>query len=152
MLVSYWNVHSSIITCPLRNEWINIMRYFHTIEYYSFIKIEEVLIHSTMWMSLRNMMLSETCQIWKVTYSVHAQSLCRVQLFATLWTVASQAPLSMEFSRWECWSELPFPSPGDLPDPGIQLTFLALAGRFFTTKPPRKPHIQYNSIYEKFPE
>ena len=45
--------------------------------------------------------------------------LSRVGLFATLWTVASQAPPSMGFSRQESWSGLPFPSPGDLPDPGI---------------------------------
>ena len=54
--------------------------------------------------------------------------------FETPWTVARQAPLSMEFSRQEYWSELSFPSPGDLPDPGIELAFLmspALAGRFF---------------------
>ncbi|ELR53454.1 hypothetical protein M91_07156, partial [Bos mutus] len=47
-----------------------------------------------------------------------------------------QAPLSMGFSRQEYWSGLPFPSPGDLPDPGIEpgsLTFPALAGKFFTT-------------------
>ena len=44
----------------------------------------------------------------------------RVQLFATPWTVACQAPLSMGFSRQEYWSGLPFPSPGDLPDPGIK--------------------------------
>ena len=43
----------------------------------------------------------------------------RVQLFVTLWTVAHQAPLSMGFSRQEYWSGLPFPPPGDLPDPGI---------------------------------
>ena len=44
----------------------------------------------------------------------------RVRLFATPWTVAYQAPLSMGFSRSEYWSGLPFPSPGDLPDPGIE--------------------------------
>ena len=48
------------------------------------------------------------------------KSLSRVQLFATPWTVAYQAPPSMGFSRQECWSGLPFPSPGDLPDPGIK--------------------------------
>ena len=42
-----------------------------------------------------------------------------VQLFATSWTAARQAPMSMEFSRQEHWSRLPFPTPGDLPDPGI---------------------------------
>ena len=48
------------------------------------------------------------------------KSLSRVQLFATPWTVAYKAPLSMEFSRQECWNGLPLPSPGDLPDPGMQ--------------------------------
>ena len=60
----------------------------------------------------------------------------RVQLFATLWTIAHQAPLSMGFSRQEYWSELPCTSAGDLPDPGIKRVSLmspALAGVFFTT-------------------
>ena len=47
------------------------------------------------------------------------KSLSRVRLFVTPWTVALQAPLSMGFSRQEYWSGLPFPSPGDLPNPGI---------------------------------
>ena len=65
-----------------------------------------------------------------------AKSLSHVRLFATPWTVACQTPLSMGFSRQEYWSGLPFPPPGDLPDPGIEpATFMspALAGRFFTT-------------------
>ena len=60
----------------------------------------------------------------------------RHQLFATPWTVARQALLSMGFSRQEYWSGLPCPPPGDLPNPGIEPTSLtspALAGRFFTT-------------------
>ena len=56
-----------------------------------------------------------------------------VQLFATLWTVTRQAPLSMRFSGDEYQSGLPCPSPGDLPDPGIRPTSPALAGRFFAT-------------------
>ena len=59
-----------------------------------------------------------------------------VRHFATPWTVAQQAPLSMGFPRQEYWSGLPFPSPGDLPDPGIEpVSFIspALAGRFFIT-------------------
>ena len=48
------------------------------------------------------------------------KSLIRVRLFATPWTVAHQAPPSMGFSRQEYWSGLPFPSPGDIPDPGIE--------------------------------
>ena len=57
-------------------------------------------------------------------------------LFVTPWTVARQAPLSMEFSRQEYWSGLPCPRPGDLPNPGIEPMSLlspALAGGFFTT-------------------
>ena len=50
---------------------------------------------------------------------VRAQLLSCIQLSATPWTVAHQAPLSMEFSRQEYWSGLPFPTPGDLPDPGL---------------------------------
>ena len=60
----------------------------------------------------------------------------------TPWTVVFQAPLSMKFSRQEYWSGLPFPTPGDLPDPGIEPTSLvspALAGGFFTSVPLGKP-------------
>ena len=60
-----------------------------------------------------------------------------IQLFATLWTVALPAPLSMGFSRQECWSGLPFPSPGGRSDSGIELVSLkslVLAGGFFTSE------------------
>ena len=60
-----------------------------------------------------------------------------VRLFATPWTVAYQAPLSMEFSRQECWSGLPFPSPGDLPDPG---------------KEPESPALQADALPSELPE
>ena len=57
-----------------------------------------------------------------------------VQLFATLWMVAHQAPLCMEFSRQEYWSRLPFPSPEDLPDPGVEpASLMSPAGGFLTT-------------------
>ena len=71
--------------------------------------------------------------------TIHAQFLSCVRLFETPWTVAHQAPLSMEFSRQEYWSGLPFPPPGDLPNPEIELVSPALAGGFFTTEPPGKP-------------
>ena len=59
--------------------------------------------------------------------------------FETPWTVAHQVPLSMGFRRQEYWSKLPFPSPGDLPGPGIEPLSPALTGGFFTTEPPGKP-------------
>ena len=69
-------------------------------------------------------------------------SLSRVRLFATPWTVACQAPPTMGFSRQGYWSALPFPSPGDLPNPGIQLATLvapALKADSLPTEPPGKP-------------
>ena len=65
-----------------------------------------------------------------------AQSLSPVRLFEAPWTVGCQAPLPMEFSKQECWSGVPFPTPGDLPDSEMEPSSLAspaLAGRFFTT-------------------
>ena len=66
------------------------------------------------------------------------KSLSLVQLFATPWTVAYQAPPSMEFSGQECWSGLPFPSPGDLPDPGIKPGSPALQADALPSEPPGK--------------
>ena len=62
------------------------------------------------------------------------KSLSCVQLFVTSWTVTHQAPPSMEFSRQEYWSGLPFPSPGDLPDPGIEPGYHQPKG-FYTFRP-----------------
>ena len=64
-----------------------------------------------------------------------------VQLFATPCTVAHQSPPSMEFSRQEYWSGLPFPSPGDLPDPGIEHRSPALQADALPSEPPEKPRI-----------
>ena len=70
----------------------------------------------------------------------------QVRLFATLWTVALQAPLCMGFSSKEYWSGLLFLTPGDLPDPGIKPMSSALAGRFFTTEPPGKPNLNLSFL------
>ena len=68
-----------------------------------------------------------------------AQWLRHVPLFTNLWTVHHQAPLSMGFFRQKYPSGLPFPFHRDLPDPGMEFTSFAMAGRFFTTEPPGKP-------------
>ena len=67
------------------------------------------------------------------------KSLSRVRPFATPWTVAYQAPLSIGFSRQESWSGLPFPSPGDLPYPGIEPGFPALQADALPWEPPGSP-------------
>ena len=66
---------------------------------------------------------------------------------ATPRTVAHHAPLSMGFPRQEYWSGLPFPSPGDLPDPGIEPSSPALAGRFFTIEPPGNPLVTLTKCF-----
>ena len=80
----------------------------------------------------------------------HVQSSAvSVSVFLTPWTVARQAPLSVGFSRQKYWSALPFPPPGDLPDPGIKPTSLmtpALAGRFFITSTTWELHADPNSF------
>ena len=65
--------------------------------------------------------------------------LSRVRLFATPWTVAYQAPPSNGFSRQEYWTGLPFPSPGDLPNPGIKPGSPTLEADALTSEPPGKP-------------
>ena len=67
------------------------------------------------------------------------KSLSCVRLFVTPWTVAYQAPPSMGFSRQECWSGLPFPSPGDLPDPGIKPGSPASQADALPSESPGKP-------------
>ena len=83
--------------------------------------------------------LHNTFLYFTFTVKVKAKSLSRVQLFVTLWTVAYQAPPSMGFSRQEYCSGLPFPPPGDLPDPGIKPGSPALEADALASEPPGKP-------------
>ena len=77
--------------------------------------------------------------IYILTTASEVKSLSHVCLFVTLWTVACQAPLSMGFSRQEYWSGLPFPSPGDLPNPEIEPGSPALQADALSSEPPGKP-------------
>ena len=81
---------------------------------------------------------------------MHVCVLNHVQLSATPWTAARQIPLSMEFSRQGYWSGLPFSTPVDLPDPGIEPLspmLPALAAGFFTTEPPGKSPLFKKKIF-----
>ena len=73
------------------------------------------------------------------------KSLSRVRLFATPWTLAYQDPQSMGFSRQEYWSGLPFPSPGDLPDPGFEPGSPALQADTLPSEPPGSPALSKRS-------
>ena len=87
--------------------------------------------------------------IFKCMCCVCAELLSRVQLFATPWIAAHQAPLSMGFSSQEYWSGQPFPTPGDIPDPGIEpglLHLLHWQADFFTTAP-RGKSIQIDTLF-----
>ena len=81
-----------------------------------------------------------------LTIKILVVVLSYVQLFVNPWTVAHQAPLSVEFSRQEYWSGLPFPSPGDPPDPGIKPGSPVLQADSLLFEPPGKP-ISYLKIH-----
>ena len=85
---------------------------------------------------------------------LHAKLLQLYLTFCTLWTITHQAPLSMGFPRQEYWSGLPFPSPGNLSDPGIESASVmspTMAGRFFTTSTTWEAPIQptYMLMYDR---
>ena len=82
---------------------------------------------------------------WVIRVCIPSTHNSCVWLFATPWTVAHQSPPSTGFPRQDYWSGLPFPPPGDLPNPGINpvsLASSALAGRFFATEPLGKPRVK----------
>ena len=85
-----------------------------------------------------------------VCVCVCVKSLSHAQLFVTLWSVAHQAPLFMEFSRQEYWSELTFPFPGDLPNPGIKPRSPTLQTDLSLSEPPGKCHHQNNQHIKYF--
>ena len=81
---------------------------------------------------------------------MQVNSFSHIRLFATPWTVAYQAPLSMKFSRQEYWSGLPYPSPGDLPDPGIKPMFPALQADTLSSEPPGNPKKVFIAVKRKY--
>ena len=103
------------------------MWYIHTIKYDLALRKKEILQYATTWMNLEDM-------------KVKVKQLSCVRLFVTPWTIAYHAPPSMGFSRQEYWSGLPFPSPGDLLNPGIKPGSPALQADTLPSEPPGKTH------------
>ena len=117
-----------VLSAPLDRFW-KIMHLLIT----AIIKIWNILNIHKVFFSI----LLDICQEVEILMHVWAH----VQLFATLWTITHQAPLSIKFFRKEYWSGLPFPTPGDLPYPGVKSVSLVspeLAGGFFNTGIPGK--------------
>ena len=81
------------------------------------------------------------------TESESVSCFSHIRLFATPWTRAHQDPLCMGFSRQECWSGSSFPSPGDLPDPGIKLGFPPLQADSLLSEPLEEPQkVKYKAV------
>ena len=98
-------------------------------------------VHELKWATYKFIELLDSLLIdWQMCHNVNNSNyiVCASSM-ETPWTVAHQAPLSMEFSRQEYWSGLPFHSPLDLPDPGVEPKSYALSSKFFTTEPTGKP-------------
>ena len=126
-----------------------ILIFYSYMSYHSYIQWKYFKLF-ILWMQLRLsiLVIYWKTNMWKVHYNSMLSHFSCVWLFATLWTVARQAALSMGFSRQEYWSELPCPLPGDLPNPEskpVTLMSPALAGGFFTTIATwGAPHPTYN--------
>ena len=102
--------------------------------------------------NLRLLVKVTSARIFHYKVTINMFSFMCVCVLSSVWfstiprTIAHQAPLSMGFSRQEYWNGLLFPSPGDLPDPGIKSLSLALVGGFFTIAPLGKPFFFYGEI------
>ena len=142
----FWNLTLKYIFSPNAPNSVTIQSYAHTIV----IRICKVFQthHNLMTRSMLLSILSSGNALPAISTSwtlihpsseVKVKSLSRVCLFATPWTVAHQAPLSIGFSRQENWSGLPFPSPGDLPDPGLEPGSPTLQADALLSEPPGKP-------------
>ena len=122
------------------SDWTELNRIYQL--FYLFMKCILFLNNSPFVIPKAGWLINSICCWYTLVKLINLVCVCllscfsHVQLFVTPWTVAHQAPLSMRFSRQEYWSELPCPTPGDLPNPGIKPKSLmspALADRFFTT-------------------
>ena len=143
--ISPSNEHQGLI--PFRMDWLDLLAGQGTLksllQYHS--SKASILRHSAFFIvqfshpyvtTGKTIALTRQTFVGKVKVKVKLHS--RVQLFETPWTVAHQAPLSIAFSRQKYWSGLPFPSPGDLPDPGIEPRSPTLQADALTSEPPGK--------------
>ena len=135
LLISCLSRTALISKCESKLILIVALKWFRSLE--SYLDKSERFLHwiLSLWCLDLVICCVDSSQLCAVCYAM-LSCFSRLWLWETLWTVALQAPLSMGFSRQEYWSGLPFPSPRDLPDPGIELSSLkspVLADRFFTT-------------------
>ena len=115
---------------------IDFPTFLHWIPPFSCLRIILAILHHSPPISSETLLYLLPYFLYESESEKKVKSLSYVWLFATLWAVAHQAPLPMGFSRREYWSGLPFPSPGDLPDPGIEPRSPALQADTLTSEPP----------------
>ena len=125
--ISPSNEHPGLIS--LRMDWLDLLAVQGTLKH--LLQNES--------QTIKKMAIGTYISIITLNVKVKVKSLSCVQLFATLWTVVYEASPSMGFSRQEYCSGLPFPSPGDLPDPGVEPGSPALEADALTSEPPGKP-------------
>ena len=130
-------------TLVFKEEYYKIVRRILNCLQMAWLAVEKVSNHDAILLSKNRILLKKKLES---NCLVKVKSLSRVRLFVTPWTVAHQARLSMGFSRQECWSGLPFPSPGDLPDPGIEPRSPALQAHTLTSEPPGKHRKKRSNI------
>ena len=128
--------------CPSVDDSENKVWYVNTLKQCPASEKKELLLFETTCLDLCGIMLSEICEVEKDQYFMYLTylhmctcMLSHVQLCATPWTIA---PLSVELSRQEYWRGLPFPSPGDIPDPGIEPGSPVLQANSLPSEPPGK--------------
>ena len=126
--------------------------YIHTLEHLSLYKsvLQKLsrCLHTGSYVNICKREMTKCTLYGYESVKAKAKSLSRVRLFVTPWTVAYQAPLSMGFSRQDYWSGLPFPSPGDLPDPGTEPRFPTLEADSLTWAT-GSPYEYYSTIRMK---
>ena len=110
-------------------------RIFYSLSVVSLTSVMEL----SLWLAFNTYLLNERMRGIFVPECVYVLVLSSVWLFATPWTLARQAPLSMRFSRWEYWSGQPFPSPGVLSNPGVEPGSPALQADSLPSVPPGTP-------------
>ena len=146
--------NAQFFTMKKKYNWFTVLCFRCAVKWFSYTHIHilfQILFHYRLLQDTERRYLCRRALLLTISYVCVCWSLRHVWLFAIPWTVAHQAHPSMGFSRQEYWNGLPFPSPGDLPHPGIERWSPALQVDSLTSEPPGKPHFIYSDVYFLIP-